>query len=86
MWVVEDESGGFKSNIVLSEVLPVLVLVPFKSHCYSPLKSMRIDRQCQYKCMYKINRLPTRAGRLGDANQEIGVPGRDHLYSFWTFG
>lgn len=30
--VVENQNGGFKANVVLAEVLPALVFVPFKSH------------------------------------------------------
>ena len=33
--IVENEYGSFKTNIMLAEVLPVLVLVPCKSHSKS---------------------------------------------------
>lgn len=53
IWIVKGEHSSFKSDIVLSEVLPVFVLVPFKSHRYSPIKGIFICKQCQYMCTYK---------------------------------
>ena len=30
--VIENQNGSFKANIVLPKILPVLVLIPLKSH------------------------------------------------------
>jgi hypothetical protein len=51
--IVENQNGSFKTNVVLAKVLPVLVLIPFKSHSRSRLEQNTISyRHCQYTCTY----------------------------------
>jgi hypothetical protein len=53
--IVENENGRFEANIVLVKVLPVLLLVPFKSHDSPRLgENTVLARACQYICMYSI--------------------------------
>ena len=53
--VVKDENRSFKANIVLAEVLPVLGLVPFKSHGGPRQKQAIPENQgCQYVCTYIV--------------------------------
>lgn len=58
--VVENQNGRFKANVVLAKVLPVLAIVPFKSHGrLRPSKNTAAPRQCQYSCMYSSGRKKT---------------------------
>jgi hypothetical protein len=51
--IIENEHGRFKANIVLAKVLPILLLIPFKSHSWSrPGQIMIFLRDCQYICTY----------------------------------
>jgi len=51
----ENENGRFEANIVLVKVLPVLLLVPFKSHGPSRLgENTALAHACQYICMYSL--------------------------------
>ena len=53
--IVENENGRFEANIVLVKVLPVLLLVPLKSHGSSRLRENTVlARVCQYICMYSL--------------------------------
>jgi hypothetical protein len=51
--IIENENSRFKANIVLAKVLPVLVLIPFKSYSWSRLtESIVYGPQSQYICTY----------------------------------
>ncbi len=53
--VVKDENRSFEANIVLAKVLPVLGLVPFKSHGGPRQKQPIPENQgCQYVCTYIV--------------------------------
>ena len=42
MRIVKDKSRGFEADIMLQEVPPVLVVIPFETHVLI-LRNMRID-------------------------------------------
>jgi len=51
--IIENENGRFEANIVIMKVLPVLLLVPFKSPGPPRLgENTILARVCQYICMY----------------------------------
>jgi hypothetical protein len=53
--ILENESGRFEAHIVLVKVLPVLLLVPLKSHGSPRLgENTVLARVCQYICMYSL--------------------------------
>ncbi len=53
--IIENENGRFKANILLAKILPVLLLVPFKSHGSPRLRENTVlARVCQYICMYSL--------------------------------
>ena len=37
-WIVENQSGGFKTNIMFAKVLAAFALIPFESHDGSSVK------------------------------------------------
>jgi hypothetical protein len=38
--IAENENGSFKTNVMRAKVLPVLVLIPFKSHSWVAAKTL----------------------------------------------
>ena len=67
--IVESENGRVEANSVLLKVLPVLLVVPFKSHGSPRLrKNAVLAGICQYICMYSI----VYAGRA----QKVGIDTR----------
>ncbi len=84
--VVKDENRSFKANIVLAKVLPVLGLVPFKSHG-GPRQKQPIpeNQRCQYVCTYIVlskatarNHLRPLRQRRSFAHQTCGGPQHDN--------
>src|SRR5713226_4624601 len=68
--VVKDENRSFKANIVLAEVLPVLGLVPFKSHGGPRQKQAIPENQgCQYVCTYIVSSKATAANHVRPLRQ-----------------
>jgi len=48
--VIENKNSGFEANIVLEQVLPILVRVPFKAHAdfWRELRIPGKESLCQY--------------------------------------
>ena len=55
--VIENKNSGFEANIVLEQVLPILVCVPFKAHAdfWREVRVAGNKPLCQYYCMYTMN-------------------------------
>ena len=68
--VVKDENRSFEANIVLAKVLPVLGLVPFKSHGGPRQKQPIPENQgCQYVCTYIVLSKATARNHLRPLNR-----------------
>src|SRR5215831_8281017 len=86
--IIENENSRFKANIVLAKVLPVLVLIPFKSHSWSRLTESIICvslRQyiCTYMCLNRCSQ-PHHEYRLAGGNSRSAAPGARTLSAKWN--
>jgi hypothetical protein len=53
-WIFKDEPGSFETDLVLSEIAPVLILIPGESH----------DRRCIIACTKKYVQCESEMPRL----------------------